>query len=249
MGDFEHSADIDHLSLLADLQGEFHAHLVRVAPETPVPACGEWTVRDLAEHLSAVYLWAASLARGEDPPHQQDPSETGTQPLAERFQACAAHLHETLTAVPADASARVFGGEGPARFWHRRQLHETLIHLHDLAEAVDAPAPHATPEVWADGVDEVITVMHPRQVRLGRAEPPSSPVLLTAADTAESWTVPSVTTEVTAEVTADPAAELRGRAQDLALLLWGRRHLENSALQVHGDVAAVQELLRQPITP
>ncbi|WP_237090216.1 hypothetical protein [Nesterenkonia sp. PF2B19] len=64
---------------------------------------------------------------------------------------------------------------------------------------------------------------------------------MTATDAATSWVMP--------EDAEDPAAEIRGRAQDVALLLWGRRDLATSSLEVRGDRAAVQQLLDQPITP
>ena len=51
-------------------------------------------------------------------------------------------------------------------FWHRRQLHETLIHLWDLRTAGGLDLV-VEPMLWADTVDEALTVMHPRQVRLG----------------------------------------------------------------------------------
>ncbi|WP_460690723.1 maleylpyruvate isomerase family mycothiol-dependent enzyme [Nesterenkonia suensis] len=241
MSDVSRRTDIDHLPLLAGLQREFHAHLLVADPDSPVPACGPWTVRDLTVHLSDVYVWAAGMAQG----HASTPDEEQTvehpQDPAARYRTCADHLHSTLTRLSPDASARTFGGDGTASFWHRRQLHETLIHLDDLAVALDADPPQVAAAVWADSIDEIVTVMHPRQLRRGRAEPPSSPVRINATDAETSWTMPA-----DAE---DPAAEIRGRAQDVALLLWGRRDLTTASLEVGGDRSAVQELLDQPITP
>ncbi|GAA3069122.1 MULTISPECIES: maleylpyruvate isomerase family mycothiol-dependent enzyme [Actinomycetes] len=241
MRDFSSRPDIDHLALLAALQREFHAHLLVADPDAPVPSCGRWTVRDLTVHLSDVHLWAADMAQGlASAPDEERPAEH-PEDLAAHYRSCAAHLHETLTQLSPNAPARILGRDGTASFWRRRQVHETLIHLHDLAESLDAEPPEAGAEVWADGIDEIITVMHPRQVRRGRAEPPSSSVRVTATDAATSWVMP--------EDAEDPAAEIRGRAQDVALLLWGRRDLATSSLEVRGDRAAVQQLLDQPITP
>ncbi|MGQ7788567.1 maleylpyruvate isomerase N-terminal domain-containing protein [Nesterenkonia sp. K-15-9-6] len=188
MGDFRRQSDIDYLPLLADLQREFHAHLLVAGPDAAVPACGPWRVRDLTEHLCDVYVWAAGMAQGHASTPDEEQSVDHPQDLAARYRTCADHLHSTLTRLSPDAPARIFGGDGTASFWHRRQLHETLIHVHDLAEALDAAPPQAAPEVWAVGIDEVITVMHPRQLRLDRADPPSSPVLITAEDAQASTT-------------------------------------------------------------
>ena len=59
---------------------------------------------------------------------------------------------------------------GPASFWHRRQTHETLVHLWDLRTAGGLDL-SVDPRLWADTVDEVVTVMQPRQERMGRMEP------------------------------------------------------------------------------
>ncbi|MFD5822740.1 maleylpyruvate isomerase family mycothiol-dependent enzyme [Nesterenkonia xinjiangensis] len=241
MSDVSRRTDIEHLALLAALQREFHAHLLVADSEAPVPACGWWTVEDLTEHLCDVYIWAADMARGRAAaPREERPAER-PDGLAAYYRSCAAHLHETLTQLGPEAPARIFGGDGAAAFWHRRQVHETLVHLDDLAAALDADPPHVAAEVWADGIDEIVTVLYAHQLRLGRAEPPSSPVLITATDAESSWTMPAGT--------ENPAAEIRGRAQEIDLLLWGRRGLANSSLEVRGDRVPVRQLLDQPVTP
>ena len=70
--------------------------------------------------------------------------------------------------------------------------------------------------------------MHPRQLRLGRA--PAAPVRieLTATDADRHWTLP-------ASPTATEKIRVRGPAECLALLLWGRTTAADQALQVTGD--------------
>jgi len=124
-------------------------------------------------------------------------------------------------------------GPGPASFWHRRQVHETLVHLHDLlGETADVP-----PEVWADAVDEVVTVMYPRQVRLGRIAPLADPLRLVATDTGREWRLGD----------DEPAARIAGTGQTLTLLLWGR--LGADAVEVTGDAEAAHRALATAITP
>jgi uncharacterized protein (TIGR03083 family) len=151
------------LTQLAELQSAFASSIPVIDAATPVPWCGSWTVRDLVEHLAEVHSWAAAMARGDDarrlPP---------TDDLLDRYRGSAAELVDTLARLDPDAPARTLAGAGTVSFWHRRQLHETLIHLWDLRTA-GGRSLVADPLLWVDTVDEAVTVLHPRQVRLGRA--------------------------------------------------------------------------------
>ena len=69
-------------------------------------------------------------------------------------------LRTTLRSLDPDAPARTLLERGTVAFWYRRQLHETLIHLGDLRSAGGLDLAVA-PVIWADTVDEVVTVMHP----------------------------------------------------------------------------------------
>ncbi|MFT4289255.1 maleylpyruvate isomerase family mycothiol-dependent enzyme [Nocardioides sp.] len=220
---------LDYLALLAHLQDRFERGIGSVAEDAAVPGCGDWTVRDLVEHLAWVHHWAAAMARDEDavalPRHPAD--------LVGRYAECAAELRETLATLPPDAPARTLNGPGPASFWHRRQVHETLVHLHDLLGSAD----DVSAEVWADAVDEVVAVMYPRQVRLDRIAPLADPLRLVATDTGREWRLGD----------DEPTAQIAGTAQTLTLLLWGRLGVEAS--EVTGDEDVVRRALATAITP
>ncbi|GAA1867911.1 maleylpyruvate isomerase family mycothiol-dependent enzyme [Myceligenerans crystallogenes] len=254
-GGVGNAPDLDHLALLEQLQGRFHDSIAGVDPAAPVPACGDWTVRDLVEHLAHVHHWAATQARAEDDPGLGD----GPFDLAPHYAAQAAGLRETLRSVPADALARVLShprplDAGPASFWHRRQVHETLIHLHDLRAAVAGRAEpglvaDVTPGTWADGVDEVVTVFQPRQVGLGRMRPLGVHVLLQADDVpgAPSWVLGFPDRDRAREILPDVA--VTGSAQSLALLLWRRLTPEEAGVAVLGDRRDLDAALAEPIVP
>ncbi|MFI9487144.1 maleylpyruvate isomerase N-terminal domain-containing protein [Promicromonospora sp. NPDC052451] len=244
---------LDHLSLLARLQGDFLAALPGADPAARVPACGDWTVRELVEHLAGVHRWAASNAYRVD----TEPLGEGPFDLAPHYAAQAATLRRALAELPPDATARVLAhpeplGPGPVRFWHRRQVHETLVHLHDLLAASAGTGTlglaHAEPEVWADGVDEVVTVLQPRQVGLGRMEPLRHPVSLVATDVAgtPAWVLgaPGQRAE---EVS--PGVVVSGSAEGLALMLWHRLTPAEAGLTVEGDRADLEAALAEPVVP
>ena len=245
----------DRLALLARLQGEFAAAVPDVAPDALVPACGDWRAAALVLHLAGVHHWAAGMAVG-DPSRDEDlpaPDLAGPgarHTLAELYARHAADLRATLYAAGQDGAARTLVGDGPASFWWRRQTHETLVHLHDLHAARLASGPDAldavgvAPEVWGDGVDEVVTVFQPRQVRLGRMAPLTDRLRVVASDLGWSWTIGPAEDRGSA-----PDATLTATAQRLDLLLWGRLTPEEAGAVVGGDRDAARRVLAGPLVP
>ncbi len=257
---------LDHLRHLRQAQEDFLALLPDADPRVPVPWCGRWTVRDLAVHLARIHHWAAGQARRTS----ETPLGRGPFDLPELYGRCAAELRAVLDELSPQAPAWTLDGDGLVSFWHRRQLHETLVHLWDLRAALavaaaagtrragggagvrapaDAPIPRldlswsevAAPEVWADTVDEVVTVMYPRQVRLGRCTPLPAALTLTASDTGDRWTPE--------HLPGAPPVEVTGPAAALALLLWRRALPQDPVLRVTGDAAALDEALLLRLTP
>ncbi|WP_028048768.1 maleylpyruvate isomerase family mycothiol-dependent enzyme [Cellulomonas sp. URHD0024] len=222
------------LAVLSDLQGQFLATIPAVDPTTRVPWCGRWRVKDLVVHVARIHHWAAGQARRTE----ETPLGRGPFVLTDLYGSCAAELRETLAELGPDARSWTLLGEGPASFWHRRQTHETLVHLWDLRTAGGLDLA-VDPVVWADTVDEVVTVMQPRQERMGRMEPLPAPVALHATDADRTWSLGGP---------AAPAVHVTGRARDLALLLWGRRSPDDG-LRVDGDRAALDDTLSRRLTP
>jgi uncharacterized protein (TIGR03083 family) len=229
-------ADLDHLAQLRLVQRAFTDAVEAVHPGTAVPSCGRWDVTDLVEHLAGIHHWAASMARGAD----ETPLDRAGAPLAEHYVRCAEEVATTLDELGPDAPCGTLDGPGTAAFWRRRQLHETLVHLWDLRTAGGLPV-EAPPELWADTVDEVVHVMQPRQVRLGRMAALDVAVDLTALDVGRTWRLGPEDAVAHAAVTGTAAA--------LALLLWRRRAAEGPSLAVRGDTAALDRTLTEALVP
>lgn len=231
----------DYFVNLAELQAEFAAALKQADPDVPVPSCDDWSVGDLADHLSGVHHWAAAMARDEDEEPLPVPLD-----LVAHYEAQAAELRETLSALGPEATGRILNGltedgRGPVSFWFRRQVHETLVHLWDIRSALGLSAPEATPELWADTVDEVLTVMYPRQIALKRTRKVVTRIELTATDIDQTWAIGAPNAVQKVSVT--------GSARDLALLLWGRTSPRAAELTVTGDEAALAEALSRALVP
>ncbi|KRE96338.1 hypothetical protein ASG76_04770 [Nocardioides sp. Soil774] len=202
----------DWLALLRARTDTF-ADLVRDADlDAPVTHRPDWTVHDLVAHLGGVHEWAAHAVVAGDPDlSPEQPSATDSRELAEWYADRAAHLLDVLTRTPSDAPAWTLDRDDrTAGFWRRRQVHETAMHVWDLEEALGQPRPIDPWLAW-DGVLEVVDVLHPRQVRLGRAQPPADAVRLIATDVSGDVTIGH----------GDPVV-VRDRAEVLLRLLWHR---------------------------
>jgi len=191
-----------------------------------VPACPGWSGYDLVLHLGNVHAWAATIVEtGAPAPEQSDrPSSRRPRALSEWYAGKAEDLYEVLRAADLDAPCWNFAHvQTSARFWPRRQTHETLMHLVDLDQAngrtTDLPALLCT-----DGIAETFEVFLPRMHARGHIAVLSQPLTFRATDTDHVWTLaPRHEAAPMVAVRTEPGADLvEGPAAALWLLLWGR---------------------------
>ena len=114
----------------------------------------------------------------------------------------------------------------------------------DAQAAAGAPGP-IDPALALDGVDEVVTVFFPRQVRLGRIPALARSLALVAQGDERRWVLAGDGTEGLS--LAD--AEVRGPAEALYLLLWGRVGLGDPRLALSGDEEAAVGVLGAGLVP
>jgi len=235
--------NVDQLAALRERQELFLATIAEVDPTAPVPWCGRWRVRNLVEHLARVHHWAAAHARRR----QETPLGRGPFDLPEFYAANAAELRDTFAELDPDTPAWTLSDDGvpgeertgTVRFWHRRQALETLVHLWDLRTAAGLEYEPGQ-AAWSDCLDELVTVMHPRQLRLGRVGPPAAPIRFVADD---------IEAEHLLHASPDGAETIvRGDARSLALMAWGRPVPEHD-LTITGDREALEATLAAGLTP
>ncbi|MEU7416850.1 hypothetical protein [Streptomyces antibioticus] len=104
--------------------------------------------------------------------------------------------------------------------------------------ALGRPTP-MDPALAADGVAEVFDTMALRMIAKGAATPPSRAVRLTTTDTGHAWTYGP----------DEPVAQLSGTAEDLLLLLWGRKPRDTESVTWEGDREAGLAVLAGPLVP
>ncbi len=234
-----------------------------------VPSCPGWTVRDVVVHLGNVHAWAATVVETASRAEQLNDEPRGSRPRSFRewYVAKAEDLYQVLRQCPPQTPCWNFAFDGGvAEFWQRRQVHETTIHRVDLDEAAGRDS-ELSPQVAADGVDEVLSVLLRRMHRRGQPVPLDGPVQVTASDTGDSWLVtparrldsglsgvaaavvppPPTLQRVAASDEPAAAGRVEGSAADLYRRLWHRRAAEE--LRISGDEALVRAFLGSRLTP
>lgn len=230
-----------------------------------IPACPDWDLRGLAHHLGEVHRWVVvAIAEG----HPNAPATVGPTrrtALLRWLDEGFGEMLDLLCDTGPDEPCWTFGPKPrTTQFWFRRQAHEHAIHAWD-ARSSQAGAgagidpgfrprfdPDFDPSLDAalavDGIDEVVGLMFPRQVRLGRipALRRSLAVLPTDGAPDESWVLAG---DGLPGPRPAPEVTVAGPAEALYLLLWGRLTLDDPRLTVDGDPRIAESVLGAGIVP
>ncbi|MCD2194532.1 maleylpyruvate isomerase family mycothiol-dependent enzyme [Actinomycetospora endophytica] len=230
---------LDHLD---SATARFSTALAGADLAAPVPSCPPWSLRELAHHLGGVHRWARVAVLEGHPNGTSDDPPSSRADLVAWFDEGSAALISTLREAGPDAPCWSFGPKPrTAAFWFRRQAHETAMHAHD-AEVASGTAGALASDFALDGLDEAIAMFLPRQVRLGRCTVPDVRIAVASAE-GPSW-------EIAGDGAPErPAATVRGDAEALLLLVWGRVGPDDARVDVEGDRGAVDAVLAAGLTP
>ncbi|MEM8705650.1 MAG: maleylpyruvate isomerase family mycothiol-dependent enzyme [Actinomycetota bacterium] len=213
----------------ADLVRTHGHHLVDLSaatPDAPVAACPGWTTTDLAVHTATVHRRVAAICdeRATTPPTSPGPDAPSDDPFAWCHDAVDI-VADALVGIGADEPVWTWTDRHDGGFYHRRMIHETVVHRWDAETAVGAPA-EIDPIIAADGIDELMSVGMRFRSSGVPIDYPSGSVALLATDTGHRWSLVAVEGVLgvgrdDAAITATDAT-LTGRAAALLLSLWGR---------------------------
>lgn len=119
-------------------------------PEARVPTCPDWPLRVLVGHVGQAHRWAASIVRsGPSPvPDPFDAAPGDPAGWSGWLQAGAADLIDAVST--SDSPVWTFFGQGPAGFWLRRLLNDTVVHHADAAGPAFSVAPDLAEDVISD---------------------------------------------------------------------------------------------------
>lgn len=218
--------------------------LAAAALDAQVPGCPGWDLKALVHHVGNVHRWVRGAIVEGHPDTPEEPAPADRAELLAWYDEGVTGLLRLLAGTDPDAACWSFGPKPrTVRFWFRRQAHENAIHAWDAQAARGAVLP-VDPALAADGIDEVVRMFFPRQVRLRRIAPLDSSLAVRTTDGLR-WVLAGDGTE---DLTlAD--AEVSGPAEALYLLLWRRIDLTDPRLVLDGDPAAAEAVLATAIVP
>ena len=234
---------VDHIAVI-----ESEAARIRAAyaadPTGRVPWSDRWSVGTVARHVAGTHHVVAQVISDRPTanfgrfsslatPAKGDPA------FPDWFAAGTAALVEQCRVTPpAEACWTTVHQDdgGTAGWWVRRMAHETLVHRWDAeAGAAIAGAP-IDPPVAADAIDEWADVL----VGASRAlhmSPAGPAVRISCADVDQEWYL-SLAEAGGRTVHTEPidvALTIRGEAEALLLLLWGRIDADAAGVDLEGD--------------
>lgn len=214
-------------------------------PDTPVPTCPGWTLRQLGTHVGRGDRWAATMvarrAQTFVDPREVPDGKPPTDPdgAATWLAAGVEQLVGAVEEVGAGTPVWTFTGPRPAAWWLRRRLHECLVHRADAVLALGAPF-EVPADVAADGVAEWLTLLTARPAGDEPLLADGTTMHLHATDdglgVAGEWMVRPGGNGITWEPGhAKGTVAVRGGAADLLLVLVRRIPADAPGLQIHGD--------------
>jgi uncharacterized protein (TIGR03083 family) len=209
-----------------------------IAPETPVPTCPDWTLRDLVRHVGGVHRWAGEHIRnrrasvlGVDDFEDLVGPWPADSDLADWYRAELDLLVQTLRSAPPGIDCVTFlKSRDPLSFWARRQAHEATIHRADVESIAGSPTA-VSPEFALDGIDELLNGFVPRPFMKLRSPAPKS-LCVAPKQGDRVWTLSITEQPVTVSTERQECdCVISGDASRLYFALWNRAGddgLENS---------------------
>lgn len=239
---------VDRLfSGLPEVTAGFAEAVAGLDPQSTVPTCPEWRVRDLVGHIGQAHRWSAGLVRSRSaapPPDPLDADPGHPQHWAGWLHAGAAELVDAVAEAGPETPVWAFVGEQPARFWVRRMVADTAVHQADAALTAGRPysiAADLAAETLSEGLwlisSAVAADLKPALAELRGA---GETIQLRPAAATEGWLITRTPTGVTWERrTGDADVVVTAPVQDLLLVFSRRIAPDDGRLTVTGDRAVL----------
>lgn len=240
----EHAEHVDALSRELDWCTTL---LTAADPGAAVPACPDWSVTDLVEHLGIIHRWVTEMV-GQRSPVRLARDEmvfdrpTGPDDLGPWLRSGGTALVSVLRAADPDDPMWAWGPQPSVRFWSRRQLHETAIHRIDLAQASGVSA-ELEPAVARDSILELIDFLPNTAGFLPEVEQlrgNGETIVLRSTDTDGVGTITltpggfTFAAGVERPTVEDADAALVGPVSELALVMSRRREADSAPVERYG---------------
>jgi uncharacterized protein (TIGR03083 family) len=215
-------------------EGEGIATAAGMGLDAAIPACHDWDVEALVQHVARIY---ARIARVVSTRMTEQPQAGTVVPDGDPVEVLRDLLDDLVTALSeCDPDTPVWNWEPTApqvaMFWARRMAHESSVHRFDAQGAHGVMQP-IDAELANDGIDELIDVIARRVYTRDNVAGPTGTVRLQSSDS-ESW---HVTLEPAgprrSDVVTEPDVTVRGTSSALLLAAYSR--IPWTSLEVTGD--------------
>jgi uncharacterized protein (TIGR03083 family) len=241
----------EHVSALVDEIASFVEAIDGSDLATPVPSCPGWDLAELIRHQGTVHRWAEWHVRHVA--QERHASETlgiaapdDDRQLVAWLAAGGAELVDTLRASDPDAAMWAWGTDQHARFWSRRQVHETLVHRADAQLALGL-VPILDARLAVDAIDELFDNL-PRAAyfapNVAKLVGAGETLHLHCTDTDGEWMIhllPDGFSYEHAHGKGDVA--VRATAGDLLLLTYNRYARSDDRFEIFGDTDLLDQWL------
>ncbi len=225
-----------------EAQGRRLLDACEASPDASVAACPGWTNTDLAIHTASVYRRVAHWCSVRATKPERWPDHEPADPTVP-WAWCREALELVLAAlgdIGADEPVWSWTDRRDGGFYHRRMVHESVVHRWDAEASTGMPG-SIDPEIAADGVDEVIDVGLRFRSTNSPIEYPEGDVLLIRSDGTQRWRLRAIDGVLQVAKGADAgvsaAAVVAGPAEDLLLYMWGR---SMSGVNIAGDKSVAE---------
>jgi uncharacterized protein (TIGR03083 family) len=210
-----------------------------------VPSCPDWTLADLAFHVSAFFgMWVEAASEGFDPASsKRSPRPPDDELLASLRDVSTAAIDALRRLGDLDAPLWNWSGDDQTVGWVARRIAaEIAIHARDAEGVVSVPGAVPT-DVAIEGVQEFFEAFAPMLAGGLDIEPMTVHLHATdGPDGAGEWLVRIAKGSVEVEHGhAKGDVAVRAPASDLFLLCWGRCDLAD--LEVFGAAAELRSVL------
>jgi uncharacterized protein (TIGR03083 family) len=242
-------AGVDRLTTgLREVTAAFADTVAGLDPQATVPTCPDWRVRDLVGHIGQALRWSAGLVRSRaaaPPPDPRDAEPGRPQDWPGWLRGGAAELERAVTDIGPETTVWTFLGDRPARFWLRRMVADTAVHVADAAAAAGRPftiSPDIAAETISEGLGLISAAgaadLKPELVEL-RGD--GQTLQLRPADVAPAWLISRTPEGVRWERrTADADVVVAAPVGDLLLVFSRRTTPDDTRLAITGDRALLR---------
>lgn len=213
-----------------------------------VPTCPDWTLADLVEHVSMVYLHKAETMRRNAFPQPWPPDDRPPEaPAALLARAYGALTAEFAARTPETAAPTWFEPDQTVGFWIRRMAHESVIHRVDAELAAGSAIGPIPDDLAVDGIDEILQAFLAYQSVAWQedfadllAPADGESLLVRAGEAAWTVTLRPEAVQVSDGDAGRARATITGAPPGVLLWLW--RRADDREITVAGDTALVERL-------